>query len=77
MNYHDLAPRRRRLGLTQTELARYLGTTKNTVARWERGERAMTLPTLVEFALSRLEEMTTEEREGAIAGGTVREGEDE
>ena len=34
----DVRALRDKLGLTQEQLADRLGTTKNTVARWERGE---------------------------------------
>jgi transcriptional regulator with XRE-family HTH domain len=37
----DLAPRRKALSLTQLALARRVGVTANTVARWERGELPM------------------------------------
>ena len=35
---------RKRLGLTQVELAKTLGVSGNTVARWERGEVRITEP---------------------------------
>ena len=41
MTGDELRRIRRRLGKTQLELAELLGTHKNTVARWERGERGI------------------------------------
>ncbi len=41
----DLKRRRRRLKLTQAELAKLIGVAKNTVARWERGELGMSKTT--------------------------------
>lgn len=37
---------RRRAGLTQTELARRMGTGQSAIARWEAGERSPTVETL-------------------------------
>ncbi len=37
-NNEKLKEKRERLGLTQDELGKILGTTRNTIARWERGE---------------------------------------
>jgi transcriptional regulator with XRE-family HTH domain len=41
MKFHpdEIRAERLRRGLSQTEAAEQLGTTKNTWARWERGER--------------------------------------
>ena len=41
MNGKELRTIRRRLKLTQVELAELIGFTANTVARWERGEMTM------------------------------------
>ena len=50
-----LKRRRKSLGLTQTALAKHLGVSSNTVARWERGEMAMTLPAGIAAVLTLLE----------------------
>jgi transcriptional regulator with XRE-family HTH domain len=50
----ELRVRRRALGLSQAALARALGVASNTVARWERGERSIRSPELVDLALQRL-----------------------
>jgi transcriptional regulator with XRE-family HTH domain len=44
MSGDDVRKVRRRLHLTQAELAERLGVTSNTVARWERGEVRITEP---------------------------------
>lgn len=49
-----LRVRRRELGLTQVGLARKIGVTANTVARWERGELRIGKPELVSLALDRI-----------------------
>lgn len=42
--------RREALGLTQYEMARRMGSTQSTVARWEAGEHAITMATLSRIA---------------------------
>ena len=51
----ELRGRRLQLGLTQVALAAALGVAVTTVARWERGERAISTPLLVRLALDHLE----------------------
>jgi non-specific serine/threonine protein kinase len=58
----ELRRRRRALGLTQAALAAELGVAANSVARWERGARAMGSPALVRRALERLEGLDGLER---------------
>jgi len=53
---------RKKLGLTQAQLATELGVAENTVARWERGERRTTK--LHEMAMQLLMEMYEREGEG-------------
>lgn len=55
-----LRERRHRLGLTQRQLARELGVTETTVARWERGERALGNGLLVGLALDRIQALRNE-----------------
>jgi DNA-binding transcriptional regulator YiaG len=54
MSGEELRRVRRRLGLTQVELAKQLGTAANTVARWERGVLGIGEPVarLVRFVAS-------------------------
>lgn len=49
MDKSKLLEARRKLGLTQVQMAEKLRVASNTIARWERGE--MTIPDLVEVAL--------------------------
>lgn len=55
LDVHDsvgwLGSTRRRLGLTQAELARELGVASNTLALWERGDKPMGNPNMVRLAL--------------------------
>jgi len=44
MKGSELRMIRKRLNLTQAQLAGELGVTTNTVARWERGERSISEP---------------------------------
>ena len=46
---------RRRLGWTQARLAAALGVAANTVARWERGERAPRSADAIRIALAAIE----------------------
>lgn len=41
---------RRRVGLTQLQLARRMGTGQSVIARWERGERSPTMETILRVA---------------------------
>jgi len=53
MTGKELRERRKKLGVTQEEIARSFNVTPNTVARWERGEvpKSGILPTWVESAI--------------------------
>jgi len=51
----ELHARRRALGMSQRELATFLGVRANTVARWERGDLPVGSPLLLRLALERLE----------------------
>ena len=57
-----LRVRRQALGLSQIALARQLGVTENTVARWERGDMAIGSPWLVRLALDELERARMRQR---------------
>lgn len=50
----DLRRRRTDLGLSQAALAARLGVTSTTVARWERGERSISLPVAVAAMLDHM-----------------------
>lgn len=52
---------RKKLGLTQESLAEKLGTTGNTVARWEREE--IGIPGYLQLAMERLEQILAENNE--------------
>lgn len=54
LNGPDLRLQRESLGLTQAELAAELGTTANTIARWERGELRIENPTMLGLAIAHL-----------------------
>lgn len=56
----ELRERRQRLGLTQAMLAARLGVSRNTVARWERGEFLIGHPDLLQYALDDIERAQTE-----------------
>jgi predicted ATPase len=51
----QLRTRRKALGLSQQALARAVGVTTNTIARWERGERRIAHAQLLHIGLERLE----------------------
>ena len=52
----ELRDRRLGLGMSQRQLAAELGVTPTTLARWERGERAISNPVLVRLALDHLDD---------------------
>lgn len=52
---HALKAARKRLGMTQHQLADALGIQRPTVARWEVGIIAIQQPTILRLALERLE----------------------
>lgn len=49
-----LPAERERLGLTQEELGELLDVEKNSIARWERGERLVRHPRMLRLALAEL-----------------------
>lgn len=55
---HDLLATRRRLGLSQAQLARRLKVPADTLAKWERGTLAIRHPEVLRLALERLEQGT-------------------
>lgn len=54
MNGDELRERRKRLGLTQEELAHLLGVTRQSVFQWERG-RNLRRPQMLALALEAIE----------------------
>ncbi len=61
MHHTELRARRHRLGLTQAQLAEYLGVATNTVARWERGEMRIAHPEMLRAMLKQLESASINE----------------
>lgn len=57
MEANELKERRERLGLTQDELARLLTVARNTISRWELGERS--IPSFLDLALKQIEQGRT------------------
>ena len=55
---------RRRMDLSQVELAERLGVTQNTISRWESGAVTMQHPVILEMALRHLEDQVQRERVG-------------
>jgi transcriptional regulator with XRE-family HTH domain len=55
----ELKARRERLGLSQTALANLLGTTQNTISRWELGTLQIEKSQMLELALEALEKRGT------------------
>jgi len=51
----ELRKRREGLGLSQSALAARLGTTQNTISRWELGEMEIEKPAMLDLALQALE----------------------
>ena len=62
----ELRSRRLGLGMSQRSLAAEFGVTVTTVARWERGERAISSALLVRLALELLESRASQPREAAL-----------
>jgi len=56
MTGDELLQRRRALGYTQKELAYLLGVWPTTWCRWERGEKAIGHPTMLDLALRYIED---------------------
>jgi transcriptional regulator with XRE-family HTH domain len=55
MTPETLRETRTRLGLSQDQLAKALGVSTNTVARWERGALTIGTPAMLALALESLE----------------------
>lgn len=60
----DVRALRQEAGLSQSGLARLLQVSKNTVARWERGEK--TPPPYLEAAIIHLTKCASEEDQGPV-----------
>ena len=56
-NPGEIATRRKQLGLSQTELAKKIGTTQETISRWETGKTQMQYPIMLDQALKFLEKL--------------------
>lgn len=54
MNGSELRQRRRAMGLSQESLGRLLGISRNTIARWERGEIAIEHGSMLALALDQI-----------------------
>jgi DNA-binding transcriptional regulator YiaG len=54
----DLYERRQRLGVTQVDLAGKLGVSANTIACWERGDKPIGNPRMLDLALQTLERLS-------------------
>ncbi len=67
MHYSELQSRRRSLGISQDDLAKRLGVTTNTIARWERGELRIQHPEMLRLALESIEDDLREEWENLPA----------
>lgn len=61
MTPDELRRRRETMSLSQSELAAILQVASNTIARWERGERA--IPSMLGLALQAIEQTIAAERE--------------
>ena len=55
MNGQEIRVARERLALTQEKLGEHFGVTRNTIARWERGELIPKWPKLLRLAFRALE----------------------
>lgn len=69
MHPSELVSRRHKLGLTQAELAKHLEVAKDTVARWERGERTIPMSGVLRVMLDHLDQELVRERYEAGAAG--------
>ena len=56
MTGEDLLQRRTRMGLTQQQLGDLLDVPKNTIWRWETGATAIRHPTILDLALTTIED---------------------
>src|ERR1051325_4915804 len=63
----ELRRRRAQLGLTQAQLGELFGVTKNTIARWERGEMTVTAWGATDLALSMLEAARSYDADARLA----------
>ncbi len=64
----QLRERREKLGLSQSALASKLGTTQNTISRWELETLPIERPQMLDLALRTLENETTHARGNKRAG---------
>jgi transcriptional regulator with XRE-family HTH domain len=65
----ELRERRRRLGLSQRELAEHLEVTHETISRWERGALNIQAPRMLRLALFALEMGQVNEQTGGPGAG--------
>lgn len=62
MHPSELISRRKKLGLTQAQLAKHLEVEENTVGRWERGERTIPMSGVLRVMLDHLDQELVRER---------------
>lgn len=70
----DIIDFRKRVEITQHDLAQHLGVSDNTISRWERGCAGCTPPAYLRFALYYLEERKLINRAASIINPNLTQG---